>query len=459
MSISQSALEEAILTLLVFSDEGAPILTVKVPNANIFTTRVNRIIANAAIEYATKYGTAIGGQIEYILEAELRRGPEGQLLGQIIKTLREQSTQVQPNFVLAELDRFIEVQKFSSSLQDALDALDMGELEKAKEAVYQGTTTSKFGTSGIWLNDSKKMLSDLDESDSEFFSSGVPVLDNRGLRPARKTITIIVAAAKMGKSWYLVENAKAGLQFGKRVLYITCELSEKKVARRLVQSIFALTKDEALTLQTAYFVQGQSGAQINFNNIARESVIQKRREVEQKLNAWSGKRLFIKEFPTGTLSTKYFKMYLDYLEKNERFIPDLVIIDYADLMEIDSSMLRVDTGRVYRDLRGIAVERDVAMVSASQGNRDSETAKVVDRKNVAEDWSKIGTVDNVITYSRTPEEKKLGLARLLVAAARDAADRYLVLISQAYEIGAFCLDSILMNSSIAEAVKAASTSE
>jgi len=139
---------------------------------------------------------------------------------------------------------------------------------------------------------------------------------------------------------------------------------------------------------------------------------------------------------------------MESLEQEKGFKPDLTIIDYADLMKLDAAMLRVDTGRLYRELRGIAVSKDTAMVSASQGNRESETANVVRKTNVAEDWSKIGTADGVLTYSQTEEEHRLGLARLYAAAMREAEDQYLVLISQAYKIGQFCTDSTMMSAHV-----------
>jgi replicative DNA helicase len=123
----------------------------------------------------------------------------------------------------------------------------------------------------------------------------------------------------------------------------------------------------------------------------------------------------------------------------------VLIVDYGDLMQISREHLRVDTGRAFVELRGIAMQRNMALVTATQGNRQSANARVVNHTHVAEDWSKIATADTVCTYSQTAEEKKIGLARILVSAARDARDQYLTLISQSYDTGQFCLDSIYMS--------------
>ena len=63
---------------------------------------------------------------------------------------------------------------------------------------------------------------------------------------------------------------------------------------------------------------------------------------------------------------------------------------------------------------------------------------------VAEDWSKIATADNVLTYSQTKYERPLGLARLFVSNGRNDEDKFEILILQSYAIGQFCLDSTYM---------------
>ena len=130
-------------------------------------------------------------------------------------------------------------------------------------------------------------------------------------------------------------------------------------------------------------------------------------------------RILVKQFPTNQLSSEGLSAYIEMLMQKDGFIPDLIIIDYADLMKVDSANLRVDTGRIYKDLRGIAVEYNVAMITASQSNRAGEDQRILTMKNFAEDYSKAGISDNVITYNQTRAEKELGWARLYVVKARD----------------------------------------
>jgi len=451
--ISQAALEEAVLALLCFSKEQAPTLALRL-SSNLFSTRTNKTIAQTALDYIEKYKTSPSGQLEYLLENELRRGEEGKLLGQTLGILEKQASQLQPSFVFEQLETFISSQELNASLLEALELIQQGEIEKAREIVYK-KSTAKVESNEIWIKDPKQAFSFLDRQEEDYFSSGIQILDEFGVRPARKTISFMIASTGKGKTWYLVEVGKSGLQHHRRVVHITLEVSSELTSRRYLQALFSLTRDETSKIQARYFERDEQGTfSMDVREVIRDPVISRKREISKRLSEMkSYPNLVIKEFPTSSLSISQLNLYLEYLEREKKFKPDLLIIDYADLMRIDSKDLRIDTGRLYRELRGISVERDLALVTATQGNRESADAKVVDITNVSEDWSKIGTGDLVLTYSQTIPEKKLGLARILVAKSRSTRDRFFVLISQAYEIGQFCLDSTWMAAEVTQEIK------
>lgn len=444
--LSIGALEEAVLTLLCYSKEDAPLLALKV-TPNNFVTRVNQNIAKAALDYISHYKQPPGVQLEYLLEQELRRGEEGKLMQQTLDILKEQADKIQSKYVLDQLDLFIQVQNYTNTLQQAMEFLAQGQLDKAKEIIHK-IPLEMDEKGGIWLTDAKSMLAFLNEEESDFYSSGVQVLDRLKARPKKKCLIFMIAPSKFGKSWWMVEMGKHNLLYRHKILHITLELSQQEIAKRYIQSIFSLSEDDAVEISGTYFRQSEKGTEVDIQSFLREGIAAKKTEVEKRLRAMiTFPKLLIKEFPTGTLSSEYLSLYLESLEK-QKFIPDLVLLDYADLMQVDAKSLRIDLGRLYKDLRGIAGIRNLAMVTASQGNRDSDTAKTVDRKNVAEDWSKIGTADMVLTMSRTEEERRIGLARLFVAGSRICEDRKMVLISQAYPIGQFCLSSTMMTTEL-----------
>jgi len=447
--ISHEALEEAILCLLCFSDSTCLQIAAKLTTSKVFTNPTNQTMARAAMDYIAQYTNAPGNQLNYLLENELRQGERGKLIADNIMRFSTLINELDTSFILRELDIFIELQEMNRTLEEASGFLEAGELDRAKERLYRHRTRPE-STAPIWLLDPQQSLSSIEEDEQmEFISIGVDYLDRRGIRPEKKTLTLFIAAAGKGKSWFLVGTGKAGLQFKKKVLHITLEMSQKKTARRYLQSIFSLTKADAQTIRGTYFIQEDDRLGMQYLDFTRPSILERRAELHAQLNAmqrWPP--LVIKEFPTGSLSLEQLEMYIESLLREHGFKPDVVILDYADLMRIDAESLRIDTGRTFRDLRGMAARRDFALVTATQSNRESEKVKLVRGTNVAEDWSKIATSDNVITYSQTLAEHQMGLARLFVEKGRDESDKFITLISQAYPIGQFCLDSTLMTTDL-----------
>ena len=156
-------------------------------------------------------------------------------------------------------------------------------------------------------------------------------------------------------------------------------------------------------------------------------------------------RIMIKDFPTGQLTIPALESYLDGLELQQGFIPDLIMVDYPLLMKFDHKHQREMLGQIVKELRGIAVQRNLAMVIVGQSSKKGAGATQVDDTHIAEDWSQIGTADVILTYSQTEQEKQLGLARIYVADAREEEDRFTVLVAQSYATGQFCRASVRMH--------------
>ena len=164
------------------------------------------------------------------------------------------------------------------------------------------------------------------------------------------------------------------------------------------------------------------------------------RRLEQAQQKFS--RLRIKRFPTGSLTFNQLTAYIDMLEQSENFIPDMVIIDYVELMNIPIESYRMQLGKLYTKLRGLAVERNIAVVTVSQSNRAGVQAPVLTAEHTNEDFSKFMTADNVISYTQSQREAEMKLARLFVVKARNTRAGDMFMITQNYDTGQFCLDCI-----------------
>ena len=123
-------------------------------------------------------------------------------------------------------------------------------------------------------------------------------------------------------------------------------------------------------------------------------------------------------------------------------------------MALNSDKIRTDLGQLAIKLRGVAVSRNVAIVTTTHSNRAGDSAKVVSgAQHVGEDYSLTGTADTVCTISRTKQEREAGRARIFVDAARNAEDKWLAMISQNFATGQFAIDSVFMNKHVDQEVE------
>ena len=134
-------------------------------------------------------------------------------------------------------------------------------------------------------------------------------------------------------------------------------------------------------------------------------------------------RLFIKEYPTGSATIMTLKTHIEKLAL-KGFVPDIIIIDYADIMrstrKYDS--LRHELKLIYEELRNLAMELNLPIWSASQANRQASNADIVGLENMSEAYGKAMIADVVLSLSRKPVEKAKGTARLFIAKNRAGRD-------------------------------------
>lgn len=444
------ALAENVLAALAFNNQCAAQLLLTI-TPDMFEDPGMRLIAERSIDYLRKYNKPPGRHLRDLFEPELRqRNTSGTSFQRTLDMLDMIAGHLQPDYVMDQLDTFVETARIRAILEKAKNTLNNGDVEGAKLALAHQAIQVSY-EHGIWLHKPDEMLRFLKRSeDSDLFSSGIEELDRRGIRPARKTLMVLIAPPKAGKSWYLINQGKYNLMRRKRVLHITCENSEDITALRYIQCLYAMaTHDLGNDVTFPFFDKSENGSTALRYEASNNPTLVVDENQKASLSLKLGQlvtrpHFLIKEFPSGTLTVPMLIAFMDMLERVEGFVPDLLIVDYPKVMRVDSRDYRLSLGRILIELRGIAVDKNIAVTTVMQGSKLSRTAKVVNGTMVAEDYSVVGTADTILTYSQTPEEKKIGLARILVDAARNARDSYLVMVSQSYATGQFCLDSVFM---------------
>jgi replicative DNA helicase len=444
------ALQENILTLLCFDSEFCKLVR-SIVSPNLFESAVYRDIASHAIDFVDQFGEPIAEHLPDSLEAVLKGDDKrkAQSYQRLMDNLFLAKDSVNQKYTISKIHDFVRQQNLKGAVVRAVEAIEGGDLDLAEVELNKGLRSQvnvfELGTN---LAEAKNALSFMDDLDAGI-RTGIVELDKRDIMPRAGEMLLLVAPMKKGKSWGLIHFGKWAILQRKTVAHVTLEMSEKRVSQRYIQSFFSITKREA-KIKTPIFKVDELGrlTDIEYEELSRPSLSDPniRKSLTTKIRKEFNKRspLIIKQFPTSSLTINELDAWLDGLERFHKIVPDMLIVDYPDLMKLDSANLRIDTGSLYKQLRGIANKRNLAVVTASQGNRESMKAKMVTDSMIAEDVSKIATADIVITYSQTEQEKALGLARLFVSNARNDEDKFVVLISQAYAAGQFCLSSVIM---------------
>lgn len=440
------ALQENVLTLLCFSDKFAPIVSASV-KPSLFENRVYREIAGRAQMYWQKYHRAAGEHLPDLCE-DLLEGRTGFLYARAFQDMREFNAKVNGEYVINQLRSFIRQQSLKIAITEAADAVQKGQLDKAERSLLDGVKT-RLDAFDPGLSLARTAFRVNIEEDERIFT-GISAMDKDGICPAPKELMILLALASRGKSWGLISIGKFAALQRKRVAHVTLEMSARKVHQRYLQSYFGISRRQAeyvladLKSDKQGVIEDVTSSQLvparTFQDVGiRQFILSRARRLPSQM------QIMVKEFPTSMLTIDGLRAYLDMLELHEDFVPDLLIVDYADLMQMDAEMLRIETGRIYKELRGLAVERNLAVVTASQSNRDGENARTLGMKHLAEDFSKAMVADVIVSYNQTEHEKKYNLARLGSLKARDEISGKQYIISQAYSIGQFCLDSSIFD--------------
>ena len=210
-----------------------------------------------------------------------------------------------------------------------------------------------------------------------------------------KELAVVIAPTGAGKSMVLVHLGAQALKLGKKVVHYTLELADTVVGIRY---------DSCL-------------AKVDLRDIMDSKDI-----VKEKIQDVSGK-LIIKEYPTKSASTKSIKNHLEKLKK-QNILPDVVIVDYADLLRPVShgAEKRHDLEGIYEELRGLASEFECAFITASQTNRGGLNAEVITMESISEAFNKCFVADFIFSLSRTPQDKQANSGRVFIAKNRNGPD-------------------------------------
>lgn len=207
-----------------------------------------------------------------------------------------------------------------------------------------------------------------------------------------KTLNIALAGTGVGKSLFMCHVGAAAMTQGKNVLYITMEMAEERIAERIDANLMNMPIDQLDKIDKGTFDNKIAA-------IAKKTI---------------GK-LIVKEYPTGSAHTGHFRALLKELKLKKSFEPDIIFIDYLNICS--SARMKGLSGSVNtysliksiaEEIRGLAVEFDVPIVSATQTTRSGYSNTDVGLEDTSESFGLPATADLMFALISNEELESLG---------------------------------------------------
>jgi KaiC/GvpD/RAD55 family RecA-like ATPase len=310
----------------------------------------------------------------------------------------------QSKWYLNRIEAFCRYRALESAILNGVDLLEKGlgaDVERLVKEAMQISLVKDLGTS--YFQDPTARLERLKDK-SNFVPTGWKVMDDKlygGF--TRGSLNIFAGGSGSGKSLFLQNLARKWALSALNVVYITLELSEDLVNLRLDAMVTGKgTKDVLRNVRDTAVEIG--------------TIIKKRKPGDLK----------VKKFPEAGTTCNTIRAYLKEYEIQEGRKPDVLIIDYLDLMhpnnaKIDVSSMFTKDKYVSEEMRAIGSDWDIPVVSASQLNRQSVEAQEFDHSHIAGGISKINTADNVFGIFTSMTMKERGVYQIQFLKTRSSS--------------------------------------
>ena len=206
-----------------------------------------------------------------------------------------------------------------------------------------------------------------------------------------KTLNIALAGTGVGKSLFMCHVGASMISQGKNVLYITLEMAEERIAERIDANMMDVSMQDLRDLSKSMYTD-------------------RVKKIKDKVDG----RLIVKEYPTATAHAGHFRALLEELKLKQNFYPDIIFIDYLNICV--SQRLRNNSGAnsytivksIAEELRGLAVEYDLPIVSATQTTRGGFNNSDVDLTDTSESFGLPATADLMFALISTEELEQQG---------------------------------------------------
>ena len=334
-----------------------------------------------------------------VLELELQKltlpSEELNSAAALINELKTKSD-IDTEYLINETEKWCKEKAVYNAIMESIQIID-GKTEKSDGAIPE-ILSEALGTSfdqaigHDYIDNSEERFEFYNHKESRIpFDLDYMNKITKGGLP-NKTLNIALAGTGVGKSLFMCHCAASNLQLGKNVLYITMEMAEERIAERIDANLMD------------YPIQSLSTLPKNVFNS----------KIEKLATSTIGK-LIVKEYPTGAAHTGHFRALLNELKLKKNFKPDIIYIDYLNICA--SSRMRGLGGSINsysyikaiaEEMRGLAVEFNLPIVSATQTTRSGFSNTDVGLEDTSESFGLPATADLMFALISTEELDELG---------------------------------------------------
>lgn len=396
--IFQEKIVQALLNDSRFAEQMLEVIDVSYFDLKYLVFLVDRYFS-----YARKYKVFPTFELLItIIKDDLKNGTDAVLRDQILEYLQRIKNNPSPGDLMFVKEKSLDFCRKQALKKAFVSSIEMMETEKYESIVDLMKNAVSVGTTPSLGHDL------FEDFDSRFIQiqrrcipTGIAELDKKGIFDGglgAGELGVVIAPTGVGKSHWLTMLGANALRAKKNVVHYTFELSEAKTGIRYDSNLCDIESNDVVDNKDAL----------------REKYAQMRSELG---------KLRIKFWPSGSATIHMVRMHIEKLALKD-FVPDLVLIDYADIMKSSRSYdsLRHELKLVYTELRGLAEELQVPIWTASQSNKEGSQADIVDLSNMAEAYGKAFVADVVLSLSRKSYEKASGWGRLYIAKNRAGRD-------------------------------------
>ena len=387
-------IETKILSNLVY-DEQYCRKVIPFIRTDYFSERKEAILSKIIVEFFTKYNKPLTKEILSI-EVGNRTDINDKELAEInsyVDTMTHE--EVNESWMLEQTEKFCKDKAVYNAILHSIRIIDGGDKVNTKDSIPSILSDAlaisfdnHVGHDYIEDSDARYDYYHRVEEKVPFDLDMFNKITKGGL--SKKTLNIVLAGTGVGKSLFMCHVAAGVLTQGKNVLYITMEMAEERIAERIDANLLNLTMDELKVIDKDIFD----------NRI-------------KKISSKTQGKLIVKEYPTAGAHAGHFRALLEELKLKREFLPDIIFIDYLNIC----ASQRMKQGgsinsytyikSIAEELRGLAVEYNVPIVSATQTTRSGFTNSDPGLEDTSESFGLPATADLMFALVSNEELEQL----------------------------------------------------